>query len=405
MGHLLDAHYYKLVADACPTVAAKPVICQNKNILTWGLEDFYALRTDSAGMPLWARHFDRHGGFRFLKELPGGDLLAGINMDTAGAAVARLTAQGDFIWCKSYVRPDGMIQDCLVLSDDEFIITGSTDSLSSTDPFEPTPTGYDPKLFLMKLNGMGDVQWCKGYSPSSWTWYPRRGSRIERTEDGNYVVLANLSYVGYDVSYRPLLMKLDGNGDTLWTRSAGQSDFRYEIYDLLIAADGGILYDGELVYSGTFLFKCDSLGHLPCSERPAPPITTVDLFPTDSSFTLSSVDGVQVFPAFNHDTIVDPMHSVDGCLFTLVTEPQAFEHKPTIRPNPNTGHFTVQFNDPLMAESYYSVYDTMGRLLYQRPLPQGAATEDVDLSRFGKGTYVIKFTEKVGTCYERVVVE
>jgi hypothetical protein len=77
----------------------------------------------------------------------------------------------------------------------------------------------------------------------------------------------------------------------------------------------------------------------------------------------------------------------------------------SIRPNPNTGHFTLSFADPLMAESYYSVYDTMGKLLFQRPLPQGKATEEVDLSRFGAGTYVVRVTSKEGSCYERVVVE
>ncbi|MBK6343491.1 MAG: T9SS type A sorting domain-containing protein [Flavobacteriales bacterium] len=76
-----------------------------------------------------------------------------------------------------------------------------------------------------------------------------------------------------------------------------------------------------------------------------------------------------------------------------------------VRPNPNTGRFTVQFTDPLMAESYYSVYDAMGKLLYQRPLPKGRQTEEVDLSRFGAGTYVIRFTDKEGSCHERVVVE
>ena len=34
---------------------------------------------------------------------------------------------------------------------------------------------------------------------------------------------------------------------------------------------------------------------------------------------------------------------------------------------------------------------------------QGAS--EVDLSQFGSGTYVIKFTDKEGMCYERVVVE
>ena len=65
----------------------------------------------------------------------------------------------------------------------------------------------------------------------------------------------------------------------------------------------------------------------------------------------------------------------------------------------------MQFTDPLMAESFYSVYDSMGRLLYQRPLPTGSSTEEVDLTRFGAGTYVLKFTSPEGGCFERVVVE
>ncbi|HNU56873.1 MAG TPA: T9SS type A sorting domain-containing protein, partial [Flavobacteriales bacterium] len=69
------------------------------------------------------------------------------------------------------------------------------------------------------------------------------------------------------------------------------------------------------------------------------------------------------------------------------------------------GRFTVQFADPLMAERYYSVYDAMGKLLLQRRLPPGATVEEVDLSRFGSGTYVIKFTSPDGVCHERVVVE
>jgi hypothetical protein len=77
----------------------------------------------------------------------------------------------------------------------------------------------------------------------------------------------------------------------------------------------------------------------------------------------------------------------------------------SIRPNPTPGRFTVEFPDPLMRDSYYSVYDATGRLLYQRPLPAGATLEEIDLSRFGRGTYVLRVTDPQGSCYERVVVE
>lgn len=74
-------------------------------------------------------------------------------------------------------------------------------------------------------------------------------------------------------------------------------------------------------------------------------------------------------------------------------------------PNPTTGRITLSFKDPLQPVCHYSVYDATGQLLYQRPLPAGKGTEEVDLSRYGKGTYVIKFMDKERVCYERVVLE
>ena len=79
--------------------------------------------------------------------------------------------------------------------------------------------------------------------------------------------------------------------------------------------------------------------------------------------------------------------------------------KATAIPNPNTGHFTVAFTDPLSADSFYSVYDAVGKLLFQRPLAQGQESEEIDLSRFGAGTYMLRITSKDGVCNERVVVQ
>lgn len=77
----------------------------------------------------------------------------------------------------------------------------------------------------------------------------------------------------------------------------------------------------------------------------------------------------------------------------------------SVSPNPTTGVFTLSFARPIPIDSYYSVYDAMGRLLYQRPLPAGATLQEIDLSRFGKGTYLIKLTDPQGVRHERVVLE
>ena len=411
LGNILAINQYQLNAINCFNVASDLVITNDGGVVTWGRDQTpFALRVDAAGMPIWSKQFNHHGSFGFIQELPGGDLLAGLNMDTAGVVVARLDPNGNFLWCKSYMRPKGVVQGCLIESDSSMVIVGYTDSIASTNGFDPLPPDYHPKLFMMKLNGAGDVQWCKGYE-SEPKWYAREGLRMVKALDGNYLVLANIGVQDYNLPFRPFLMKTNQNGDTLWTRSAGVNGYTYLTVNLLAGTDGGFYYDGGadgnfgLWSSAAYLFKTDSLGHLPCSEAAPPPLAISDLFPVDSNFTLSSISGATAFPITVADAFYDPIVVYDGCTITSVIQPMRPDRKFKVRPNPTTGLVTVEFADPLMAESYYSVYDAIGGLLYQRPLHAGATTEEIDLSRYGKGTYAIKLTDKEGVRFERVVLE
>ncbi len=127
--------------------------------------------------------------------------------------MARLDPDGNFRWCKSYFRPKGMVHDAIIESDDSFIITGYTDS-TLTDFFIPLPSTFQPKLFVMKLNGDGEVQVVPGaMTARRHHWHTPREPRIVRTLDNQYAILATMGQAGYNWFYRPMLMKLDLNGD------------------------------------------------------------------------------------------------------------------------------------------------------------------------------------------------
>ena len=412
LGNILSLFRYQLNAVTCNNIALDLEVTSDGGAVAWGKdESLFALKVGQNSMPVWSKQFAHRGSFGFIRELPGGDLLAGINMDTAGVVVARLNAAGNFLWCKSYMRPRGKVQDCVIESDSSFMITGFTDSIASTDVTIPLPPDYHPKLFLMKLNGAGDVQWCKGYEGDP-RWYARRGPRMVRTLDARYLVLANIGQTNLNLELRPFLMKLDLNGDTLWTRSVGMTGYTYRTSDLMASSDGGFYYDGSAfgdfgfpLMSAGYLFKTDSLGHLPCDER-AHPVEVMDLFPTDSSFTLSWVEGAEAFPVTNSFADYGPIVVMDTCSLHVGTPPPMDRSRSMqVLPNPNAGRFTVHFEDPLTVDSFYSVYDNVGRLLYQRPLAEGKENVEIDLSRFGKGTYLLRFTNREGVCNERVVLE
>ena len=151
-----------------------------------------------------------------------------------------------------------------------------------------------------------------------------------------------------------------------------------------------------------FILKADSLGHFACAER-TQPVQVMDLFPVDSSFTLTAVDGAIAHTANLGDTIMPPVGVYDHCLMVPVHEVAA-ERRMQVRPNPTAGGVTLSFADPLRADSFYSVFDGTGRLLFQRPLPSGATSEDIDLSCFGRGTYLLRLSGPEGVYHERVVV-
>jgi hypothetical protein len=404
---------YDMNLEVCNGSVGGLEVASNKGAIIWGRgKNFFTMRVDSLLEPVWSRRVERSGGFQFIKELPNGDLLAGINMDTAGVVVARMDADGNFLWSKSYMRPGGMIHDALIESDDSFIITGYTDSTQLLF-IEPLPASFQPKLFMMKLDGDGEVQWCKGWYSTPFLWYTGQPSKIRRTLDGQYAVLATLGVPQNNFHYHPFLMKTDANGDTLWTRAVGENGYVYIAQDLLAHSDGsymlsGIIYGDLPGNASKFIYKTDSLGRFDCLEHPNPVLVS-DLFPVDSSFVLTSTTSVATATTILvNDSILDPsiFTTYDACTFASIPPPRMERSRPmSVRPNPNTGHFTVVFQDPLMADSYYSVYDTTGRLLYQRPLPAGATLEEVDLSRFGRGTYLLRVTNREGSCYERVVVE
>ncbi|WKZ64865.1 MAG: T9SS type A sorting domain-containing protein [Flavobacteriales bacterium] len=408
---------YVLNTGVCNGITKGLLPTADSGAIVWGrYYGPFALRVDGTLDPVWSKRLMDAGAFSFFKELPNGDLLAGINMQTAGVVVARMNAAGEVLWSRSYIRPRGVVSDAIIEPDGSFVLVGYTDSTGTTDPiFTPLPPGYNPKLFMMKLNGEGDVLWCKGYRSTTNLWYTRRDAVIERTLDGQYAVLATLGPPNQHDWFRPYLMKTDLNGDTLWTRSVGRNNYTYVTQDLQASSDGGYMISGLIYgdmpgpYSGmSFIYKADSLGYFNCWQR-VPSIEIMDLFPVDSTVVLNIISGIATAtPMAFTDSILDSsmVPSYDGCTFTTgmpLTMPRS--RSISVRPNPTPGRITVEFPDPLLRDSYYSVYDAMGKLLFQRSLPKGHETEEVDLTCFGAGTYVIRFTDQEGSCYERVVVE
>jgi hypothetical protein len=351
---------------------------------------------------VWAHHYNK-GIVEFIDSFPNGDILLGVDVtvggpalppESIGAGLVRMTADGNVIWARSYFRPRGRMLAGAALADGTVIATGLI----------PTPGGLEDagQLFALHVDGNGEVLWCRGFQPNG--WYGERIVNLIKTAEDQFVIGASQQDV--TIGSMLSLIKFNLGGDTLWTRNIGSLGRYYEMHDLEKAPDGGLVMSGICWQVGGFVIKADSMGRVFCAEheRSLPP-TLVELFPVDSSFTLTYTTNV-VRHTFN--AAVAPNGSlelIEGCTVTGMPSIEELIGRMRIKPNPTPGRITVELPTPLLPESFYSVFDATGRLLYERPLPPGATTADIDLSRFGTGTYLLRITDPEGQRNERVVVE
>jgi len=204
--------------------------------------DVYLVKTDADGDTTWTRTYggsDRDEGQSVQQTTDGGYIIAGYN-DPWGTAImdvylVKTDASGGLLWARSYGPEDDYECGYSVqqTADGGYIVAGSTAS---------SQTG-DTNLYLLKTDANGDCLWARTYGGDQWD----EGYSVQQTADGQYIV------AGYTESFGAgsmdfYLLKIDADGDTLWTRTYGGSG-RDEGRSVHQTTDGGYIIAG---YSWSF---------------------------------------------------------------------------------------------------------------------------------------------------------
>ncbi|AMM52339.1 hypothetical protein TH61_15675 [Rufibacter sp. DG15C] len=81
--------------------------------------------------------------------------------------------------------------------------------------------------------------------------------------------------------------------------------------------------------------------------------------------------------------------------------------KVTLYPNPSSGRFTVSFQIDKKSETKLRVVDSTGRTVLEEDagMQKGMFTRELDLSRFGRGVYILQILSGKNVRSERVVVQ
>jgi hypothetical protein len=148
---------------------------------------------------------------------------------TAIAVTLGYTQSPDTLWARTYGGPyDDYGNSVAQTTDGGYIITGYTTFYA----------GGPNDVWLIKTDTSGDTLWTKTYGGAD----SDCGLSGVQTTDGGYVVTGGT--VSYGAGNTDVwLIKTDASGDTIWTRTYGNSDYDYG-YSVAQTTDGGYVVAG-----------------------------------------------------------------------------------------------------------------------------------------------------------------
>jgi len=219
-----------------------------------GDTDVWLIRTDAHGDTLWTKTYGGSGwdeGRSVRQVSDGGYIVAGNTWSFGGrhGYLIKTDSLGDTCWTRHYGCYRASGSDCVrQLPDGGYIVAGWT--IVQNAHF----LGW-----LLRLDGNGDTLWTRAIGGDSADEF----HSVDQTPDSGFIVAGNTRSFGAGYS-DGWLLKMTGEGDTVWMRTFGGSQWE-RIWSLGQTADGGFVLVGQTSSFGlgdddVYLVKTDSLG-------------------------------------------------------------------------------------------------------------------------------------------------
>ena len=168
---------------------------------------------------LWTRTYGCDGSsqaFSCQQTTDGGFVFAGYHLlpyEDENIFLVRIDQSGDTLWTRTY---GGDFHDkCRAVeltSDGGFILAGTWGYTAVPEP----DCGF---CCLIKTDSLGNAQWTRTYGMASLN----EANDVKQTQDGGYILVGYTFDGGQVFNYDWFIIKTDSTGDTLWTRTFGNS--------------------------------------------------------------------------------------------------------------------------------------------------------------------------------------
>jgi len=195
-------------------------------------------------------------GWAVQQTTDGGYIVAGYTLSFGAGNydvyLIKTDANGDMLWTKTYGgRKEDYGRAVQQTTDGGYIVAGYTRSFGA---------GWKD-VYSIKTDANGNILWTKTYGGVN----NDHGYAVEQTADGGYIV-AGETYSFAAGKADVYLIKIDVNGNTLWTKTYGGADIDIG-YAVQQTTDGGYIVAGETSSFGAgwkdmYLIKTDANGNI-----------------------------------------------------------------------------------------------------------------------------------------------
>ena len=190
---------------------------------------------DELGNVIWTLGGDRTSPYSMNTTSDGGYIF------TFTSYVSRSSGpEGDINWSSELppYQATHYVKDAIQTSEGDYIVVGEIGG-------EPGPEGHDQKgqAFVLRMSDYGDIQWIKRYGKRN--PLPDSFAEVVEADDGGFVIVGNKiearEFYFYDDFW---VMKIDQNGDEVWSLEIGQNDRYDKANDVIKLSDGSYIATG-----------------------------------------------------------------------------------------------------------------------------------------------------------------
>ncbi|MBW8050317.1 MAG: T9SS type A sorting domain-containing protein [Cytophagales bacterium] len=386
-----------------------------------GILRLFLIKIDTSGVVQWQKRYGigTWSTLNSVKQTPDGGYIVGgalaKNTGTLDDVYAMKTDSAGFIqWSKTF---DGGMS----YWDNGFAIDLTTDGgyiIAGYSNYYDWPPFSNLDGFVIRLDASGNELWRKTFAYSGHDWF----RAIHQLPDGGYIIAGSSDKDGTG-NTDMWLLRLDENGDSLWSRRFGGGDGD-DALDMQITNDNGYILCGSTKSFATvgirevYLVKTDCWGFTDSSYQPTADFSVDSIIINNVYFTNIS-DSACTYKWFfgdgdssiientTHTYLDTGTYSVmliaytAGRSDTMVRQVQitnvvsikavkGIKNWVKVYPNPNDGNMQIDYQLHKWQEGKLIMYDIMGKLLFTYKLVNEKNTLKISESALSYGLYFYK---------------